>query len=90
MNAPKRNIIALIAVVIACLLLSDCMFRDLKQDIKEEKISFRLYGRIENMAQTQGHVYVLLYVQEGDKMQLDRFILPDDDGTYAFLITPCT
>lgn len=33
---------------------------------------------------------MLLHAQKDNKLQLDRFILPDDDGTYAFLITPGT
>ena len=86
----KKNILRLTAIILACLLLSGCMFRDLKKEIAEEKISFRLYGRVENLAQTETHVYVLLYSQQEDKMQLERFLLPDDTGVYAFLITPGT
>ena len=78
----------LVATTVICLLLTGCMFRDLKKEIAEEKISFRLYGRVENIAQAESHVYVLLYAQTEGKMQLERFILPDDDGTYAFFITP--
>jgi len=90
MNTSEKAIMTLTAIVLACSLLAGCMFRDLKKEIAEEKISFRLYGRVENMAQVKGHVYVMLYAQADDQWQLDRFVLPDDDGTYAFLITPGT
>jgi len=90
MTTSEKAIMTLTAIVLSCSLLSGCMFRDLKKDIAEDKISFRLYGRVENMAQVKGHVHVLLYVQADDQWQLDRFIFPADDGTYAFLITPGT
>ena len=77
-------------VLVSCLLLTSCMFRELREEIEEQKISFRLYGTIENMGQAKSHVYVLLYAQKNGSMQLDRYILPGDDGTYAFLITPGT
>ena len=86
----KHYLIPLAAVTIICLLLFGCMFRELRGEIEEQKISFRLYGRVVNMAQSKGHVYVLLYTQKGDNIQLDRFVLPGDDGIYAFLITPGT
>ena len=90
MNTSEKAIMMLTAIVLACSLLAGCMFRDLKKEIAEEKISFRLFGRIENMTQAKGHVWVLLYAQKDGKLELDRYILPDDDGTYAFLITPGT
>jgi len=77
-------------VLVVCLLPTGCMFRELKKDIEEQQNSFRLYGRIGNIAQTKNHVYVLLYAQADDKWQLDRFVLPDDDGIYAFLISSGT
>jgi uncharacterized alpha/beta hydrolase family protein len=90
MSTSKRLFITLMATLLTCVLLTSCMFRDLKKDIAEEKISFRLFGRIENMAQAEKHVWVLLYAQRDGKLLIDRFILPGDDGTYAFLITPGT
>ena len=90
MYTLKRIFITLFAFILACLLITGCMFRDLKKEIQEEKISFRLYGTIENIKQAENHVYVMLYAQAESKWQLDRSVLPDDDGTYAFLITPGT
>ena len=79
MKGLKRYAMTLTVIVLASALLSGCMFRDLKKEIQEEKISFRLYGRVENMAQAKSHVYVILYAQAEDKWRLDRFVLPDDD-----------
>ena len=75
---------------VICLLLAGCIFKDLKREIQEEKISWHLYGHVENIKQTKNHVYVLLYVQVDGEMQLESFVLPDDTGTYAFLATPGT
>jgi len=80
----------LTVAAVICLLLFGCMFKELKKEIQEEKISWHLYGRVENTAQAESHVYVLLYVQVDGEMQLESFVLPDDTGTYAFLATPGT
>ena len=90
MKTCEKAIMTLTAIFFVCSLLSGCMFRDLKKEIQEEKISHRLYGSVENIKQAKGHVHVLLYARAEDTWQLDRFVLPDDDGTYAFLITPGT
>ena len=65
----KHYLIPLAAVTIICLLLFGCMFRELRGEIEEQKISFRLYGRVVDMAQSKGHVYVLLYTQKGEQKE---------------------
>ena len=73
-----------------CFLITGCMFGELREEIQEERISYRLYGRVKNTAQDGGHVYVILYVQKDDGLELDRYLLPDDTDTYGFMIKPGT
>ncbi len=40
MNTSEKAIMTLTAIVLACSLLAGCMFRELKEEIAEEKISF--------------------------------------------------
>jgi len=78
------------AATVLCLLLTGCMFRDLREEIQEEKISWHLYGRVEGIKQSESDVYVLLYIQVDGEMQLESYVLPDDTDTYAFIVAPGT
>jgi len=78
-------------VIIVCLLLvTSCMFKELKEEIQEEQTSYRMYGRIGGVNHAEVDVLVLLYTQTDSGLQLDRYVLPDDTGTYVFMVHPGT
>ena len=79
-----------IAAFIWMLLVAGCMFTDLKREIQEENISYRLSGQVEGIARAEGDVYVLLYVRKGEGMQLECFTVPDETGNFSFVVTPDT
>lgn len=73
-------------VVIAILLGVGCMFKDVKKEIQEEKITYSLFGRVEGISQTQADVFVLLYAKKDKGLHLERYTLPDDTRTYSFIV----
>lgn len=40
-----------------------CMFKALKKEILEEKVTYSLFGLVEGISQTKADVFVLLYVK---------------------------
>ena len=77
-------------LVSAMLLVVGCMFGDLKKEIQEEKTTYSLFGRVEGINRIESDVFVLLYSKKDNGLQLDRYTLPDDTGTYSFFISPGT
>lgn len=78
------------AAVIWLGLAAGCMFADLKKEIREETFSYGLYGRVVGISRAEGDVIVLLYASKDDGLQLARYALPDDTGTFSFIVTPGT
>lgn len=80
----------LLVVLIGIILSTGCMFRDLRKEIEESKISHGMKGQIEGMAQAQGDVFVLLFEKSDKVLQLQQITLPDDAGNFSFIVTAGT
>jgi len=72
------------------LLVTGCMFKDLREEIQEEKTTHSLFGRVEGFSRAESNVLVLLYAKKDNHLKLESYTLPDDTGTYSFIVTPGT
>jgi len=83
---PSWHLLA-IAALLWSMLVAGCIFKDLKQEIQEENVSYGLTGRVDHGDSVQGDVFILLYNKRDDVLHIERFTLPDDNGYFSFIVT---
>lgn len=90
MCTQTRTVAIIVAVTAAVVLLTGCVFRDLKNDLAEYEKSFALVGEILNPTTDQGKVIVVLFSEADGKQVPIRYVFPESTGHFSFLVGPGT
>jgi hypothetical protein len=91
-KAIKRwfHFLLVTSILFAGLMISGCMFADLKKEIQEGDISYGIEGRVTTPGVSEGNMIILLYRRENGGPTIDQFTVASDAGRFSFIVTPGT